>query len=348
MAERSRYRQRDKEQHSLFDEKPIEIGGFRLKGRTVEPIGRPTLDGWSAAFEFATATEESSPYWPAELLVYANDRQDWREKLDQAIHITGLARHTIENRAVVVRKVKGRARELAPSISHAAEVAALEPELQEELLEEAKVGGYTVTELRRAKKNKLRPTIVQGQAALEGMFRVLYADPPWQYSDSGVPTSGALGKAERHYPTMPLSEICKLPVEAHALPDAVLFLWVPAPMLPQAFPVIEAWGFTYKTGIVWDKVLGNWGHYVRVHHEHLLIATRGSCMPDVPTPMPDSVQVIRRGDVHSEKPEEFRRLIEKLYTRGPYLELFGRKRVDGWSVFGNDARLWANEMEATA
>jgi N6-adenosine-specific RNA methylase IME4 len=205
-----------------------------------------------------------------------------------------------------------------------------------------------VQEFKEHKRKKLWPVTIEGQAALEGMFRVLYADPPWQYSDSGVPDSGALGKASRHYSTMTLPELCKLPVQAHAMPHSVLFLWVPAPMLPEAFPVIDAWGFTYKTGMVWDKVLGNWGHYVRVHHEHLLIATRGSCMPDVPTPMPDSVQVIRRGDVHSAKPEEFRRIITKLYTRGPYLELFGRKRVEGWAVFGNDARLWAKDMERTA
>ena len=127
--------------------------------------------------------------------------------------------------------------------------------------------------------------------------------------------------------------------------------WVTAPMLlenPGPREVIEAWGFKPKTGIVWDKVLHNWGHYVGVYHEHLIIATRGSCMPDVPTPLPDSVQVIRRSGEHSEKPEFFRKeIIERLYTTGPRLELFGRRPVEGWSVFGNDARLWQKEMAAT-
>jgi N6-adenosine-specific RNA methylase IME4 len=147
---------------------------------------------------------------------------------------------------------------------------------------------------------------------------------------------------------MTIAEICKVPVEAHSRPDAVLFLWVTAPLLlqqPGPREVIEAWGFTPKTGIVWDKVLGNFGHYVHACHEHLIIATRGSCLPDRPTPQPDSVQTIRRGDVHSQKPEEFRKLIEQLYD-GPYLELFGSERVEGWSVFGNDARLWAREAGA--
>jgi N6-adenosine-specific RNA methylase IME4 len=82
------------------------------------------------------------------------------------------------------------------------------------------------------------------------------------------------------------------------------------------------------------------GYYNHVVHEHLIVCTRGSCLPDVPTPQPKSIQTIRRSHEHSAKPEEFRRLIETHWNRGPYLELFGRKKVDGWSVFGNDARLW--------
>ena len=87
--------------------------------------------------------------------------------------------------------------------------------------------------------------------------------------------------------------------------------------------------------LVWDKVAHNYGHYVSVRHEHLLICTRGSCTPDQPTPMPDSVVTIRRSEAHSEKPEEFRALIDRLYPLGPRLELFGRRPVKGWAVFGN-------------
>ena len=100
-----------------------------------------------------------------------------------------------------------------------------------------------------------------------------------------------------------------------------------------------------KTNLVWDKVLGNYGHYVHGSHEHLIICTRGSCLPDEPTPAPDSVQTIRRSGEHSAKPEEFRTIIMRLYTRGPYLELFGREPVDDWTVFGNDARLWSQSAD---
>src|SRR4029450_12226769 len=149
---------------------------------------------------------------------------------------------------------------------------------------------------------------------LTGRYRVVYADPSWQYSDSGVITSSdAYGRAERHYPTMSVKEIAALPVCDHIADNAVLFLWITSPLLMECSPVIDGWGFTYKTSFVWDKVDHNYGHYNSVRHEVLLVATRGSCLPDRPTPMPDSVQTIRRSREHSAKPEEFRALIMRLY-----------------------------------
>jgi N6-adenosine-specific RNA methylase IME4 len=81
-------------------------------------------------------------------------------------------------------------------------------------------------------------------------------------------------------------------------------------------------------------MLHNFGHYVSVRHELLLICTRGSCLPDRPVPMPDSVRPVRRSDVHSEKPPEFRALVEQLYD-GPYVELFARRQIKGWTTYGN-------------
>jgi N6-adenosine-specific RNA methylase IME4 len=334
----------------FFDERPIEIGGFLLKAREAVPVPDtvPKIRGWQTAFAYASATNQASDYWIGDLVAYAESRKDWEDKLDQMMSVTGLSRQTIENRATISRKVKGRARVLAPSISHAAVVTKLAPAAQEAILEEAQTEGWTVSELSRAVTIKGRPAVLEGQAELVGQYRVIYADPAYQFSDSGVPKSGALGKASRHYGSLPIDKLCELPVKAHALENSVLFLWVPAAILFEVPPLVEAWGFEYKTGIVWSKVLGNWGHYVRVVHEHLLICTRGSCMPDVPTPMPDSVQVVRREGEHSEKPEHFRKLIEQLYTRGPYLELFARKRVSGWDTMGNDARLWSGKVEAVS
>ena len=136
---------------------------------------------------------------------------------------------------------------------------------------------------------------------------------------------------------MPTEDIANLPIEAHSRPNSVLFMWVTVPMLPEAWKVLEGWGFTYKTHIVWDKDAHVVGNYVSCQHELLLICTRGSCTPDELTPMIDSVQTVKLAKrKHSAKPEDFRtKIIQRLYTRGPYLEMFGRHQVDGWTVYGN-------------
>ncbi len=166
---------------------------------------------------------------------------------------------------------------------------------------------------------------------LSGKYRVIYADPPWQYGDKLIEGYGA---AENHYPTMSLSDICEMPIKDIAEDNAVLFLWATSPMLEDSFKVINAWGFKYKASFVWDKVKHNMGHYNSVRHELLLIATRGSCLPDTPKLL-DSVVEIERSDVHSEKPEQFREIIDMLYPYGKRIELFARKKVDNWDVWGN-------------
>lgn len=160
--------------------------------------------------------------------------------------------------------------------------------------------------------------------APEGNFRIIYADPPWRYSDKLIEEYGA---AEHHYPTMSIKELCELK-EEKKLPktteNAVLFLWVTSPFLDECIGVIEAWGFEYKTSFIWDKVKHNYGHYNSVRHEFLLICTKGSCTPDIPK-LYDSVQTVERTEKHSEKPEEFREIIDTLYPNGNRIELFARK-----------------------
>ena len=333
----------------LFDRQPIRLEGFVLHPRSVEVAGRPALPHWQAAFAFACATQIASPFWVADLLNYAESRSEWREKLDQAVShgATNYHQHTLETLSWVGRQVQGKARALAPSLSHATEVAALEADEQIHWLQEARTNGWSQRELRQNLRAAKRRALIEGQAVLEGRYRVILADCPWLYRDSGATEDGSLGKAERHYPGMTIEQLCKLPVAAHALPNAVLFLWVTAPMLlmnPGPRDVLESWGFCYKTCGVWDKVLGNFGHYFHIVHEHLLVCTRGSCLPDQPTPSPKSIFTERRSGTHSEKPVIARQIIEQLYTAGPYLELFARERHERWSVFGNDPALWCQEV----
>jgi N6-adenosine-specific RNA methylase IME4 len=134
---------------------------------------------------------------------------------------------------------------------------------------------------------------------------------------------------------MTISELCALGVANVAEDNAVLFLWVTSPLLENAFDIIKAWGFKYKTSFVWDKVKHNMGHYNSVRHELLLVCTRGSCTPDVGK-LFDSVQSIERTE-HSAKPQEFRDIIETIYTHGNKIELFARNKSEGWSVWGNQS-----------
>jgi N6-adenosine-specific RNA methylase IME4 len=168
-----------------------------------------------------------------------------------------------------------------------------------------------------------------------GMYRVIYADPPWRYGNTQPDYHEV---QDDHYPTMTVKQICDLLIGERrvaeiALDNAVLFLWVTSPILEESFEVIKAWGFKYKASFVWDKVKHNMGHYNSVRHEFLLIGVRGSCQPDE-NQLFDSVQSIERTE-HSAKPEEFRNIIQTLYPYGTRIELFARQEHEGWDYFGN-------------
>ena len=167
---------------------------------------------------------------------------------------------------------------------------------------------------------------------VEGIYQVIYADPPWKYNDQQ--NTEKLGGAEKHYPTMSIDELCELDIGEIADKNSILFLWTTSPLLEDTFLVINAWGFNYKSSFVWDKVKHNMGHYNSVRHEFLLICTRGSYTPQN-IKLFDSVQSIEKTNKHSEKPEEFREIINTLYPYSNKIELFGRKKVDDWDVWGN-------------
>jgi hypothetical protein len=118
---------------------------------------------------------------------------------------------------------------------------------------------------------------------LEGRYRIIYADPPWDYQDEKNQYGFGHGYAKHHYDSMTIEQLCdhrpgdgSRTVKELAEKDAVLFMWITSPILPQCFPIIEAWGFKYKASFVWDKVRQGQGFYNSVCHELLLICTRGN------------------------------------------------------------------------
>ena len=158
-------------------------------------------------------------------------------------------------------------------------------------------------------------------------FPCIYADPPWQYGNQSTRAA-----TDNHYPTMSLSDICSLPIAKVAAENAHLHLWTTNAFLFDAKKVIEAWGFEYKSVMVWVKPQMGIGNYWRVSHEFLLLATRGR-LPFQNRAQMSWAQAERT--THSSKPDLFRRKIE-LVSPAPRLELFARIKTPGWSSWGND------------
>jgi len=212
-------------------------------------------------------------------------------------------------------------------VSDAKKIAKKRPDLFEKM----RSGEATISEAKReiVKSEKKPPP------KLSGRYSVLYADPPWKYGNAGIINDDNYGHVERHYPSMSIKELCALDIRGVVEDNAVLFLWVTSPLLEECFPVVKAWGFKYKTSFVWDKVKHNFGHYNSVRHEFLLVCVRGSFTPEN-NKLFDSVVQVERTKEHSEKPEEFRNIIETLYPSANKIELFARKKIKGWSIWGNE------------
>jgi N6-adenosine-specific RNA methylase IME4 len=170
-------------------------------------------------------------------------------------------------------------------------------------------------------------------------FACVVADLPLKFGDT---LPGAGRGAARHYDVMPTTAICRFALPAIA-DDAVLLCWRVAAMQQDALDVVKAWGFTLKSEIVWRKVTKNgkrWfgmGRYVRAEHETCLIAVRGR--PQINCSSIRSVFDAPAGR-HSEKPNEFYAIVERLCA-GPRVELFSRRHRTGWTCLGNELEVAA-------
>jgi len=171
-------------------------------------------------------------------------------------------------------------------------------------------------------KTQLLPPIPEGD--------IYYADPPWQYDFSETITR----EIENQYPTMELGEIKKLAIPSPQ--DSALFLWATAPKLIEALEVMKAWGFTYKTNMIWDKEKFGMGYWFRGQHELLLVGTKGNMSPPDSNNRISSVFKEKRGE-HSAKPLSIHDIIEAMLPNLTYVELFARKPYnEKWLCWGNE------------
>jgi len=208
------------------------------------------------------------------------------------------------------------------------------PEFIEPILSGEMPISKAMREINREKKfNNIIEKAAEKRALDEiGIYSVIYADPPWSY-DHPISDSRRI---ENQYPTMNIDEICALHVQSISADDAILFLWVTTPMLEKGFRVLNAWGFEYRTSMVWVKPSIGMGQWVRQRHELLLIGVKGN----IPTPRdgdkPDSVIEAPRLE-HSKKPEIVYEIIEKMYPELPKVELFSRNKRNGWETWGYES-----------
>jgi N6-adenosine-specific RNA methylase IME4 len=236
---------------------------------------------------------------------------------DEAARAVGVSRQTFER----VEKIKK-----------------LDPELTQRVLTgnisvAAAYRKLRVAEIRdRSKSEQQRsPGIVRDLESVAGRYRCIYADPPWEYHDSGN-----RGVAARHYPTMPLEEIVSLPAGNLAHPEGChLWLWTTWPMIREAAPhrVLQSWGLRWVGELLWDKETLGLGRWFRGRTEVLIFAVKDDLplLSDCADPV---VRTKRTG--HSVKPEKFYEIIEEL-SPGPRIELFARKARKGWDRWGWEA-----------
>jgi N6-adenosine-specific RNA methylase IME4 len=231
------------------------------------------------------------------------------EARDKIARYLGVGRTTIDRAEAVVK------------------AAEEEPEEYGHLVEQMDRSGNVASAYRRLNIERQASELEREPQQLpEGPFRVIVADPPWQYgSGNNLP-----------YPTMAIDEIKSMGVEDLVEDDAILWLWTTNSHLRVAFDVVEAWGFEYKSLLTWVKDRMGTGDWLRGQTEHCLLATRGQ-----PVFLNGShttvIQATRRE--HSRKPDEFYALVEAACP-GRKVDLFAREPRAGWQAFGDQTRLF--------
>ena len=178
----------------------------------------------------------------------------------------------------------------------------------------------------------------------DNKYQIIYADPPWEYRQSGSKTNGR-GMAKQHYQTMNTEDICALPVRNIAMDNAIIFMWATFPNIAEAIKVMEVWGFTYKTAaFVWIKqnkksnsLFWGMGAYTRANAEVCLLGINKKVKAKELVKSHTVHQIVQsRIEQHSKKPDIVRNRILDLVGDLPRIELFARQETEGWDCWGNE------------
>ena len=180
-------------------------------------------------------------------------------------------------------------------------------------------------------------------------YATIVIDPPWHYS---LRPDDDSHRGRITYPSMQFAEIAALPIAELAAPSGcTMFLWTTNNHMGDAFKLLEAWRFTHKSILTWEKIAQNGktrfgnGHWLRSSTEHCLIATKGkvpafSSHSEVARRTSNLLKAERRE--HSRKPDEFYRLVESICA-GSKLDMFSRQVREGWTAWGNEINYFEQE-----
>jgi N6-adenosine-specific RNA methylase IME4 len=308
------------------------------------------FEDWALLGDALSACEHTMMWWIGDWWAYGEQKYGERKKILEALIAGGHnppAYKTCKNAGSLSRSFERSRRQDLLSWEHHAAVASLDKTEQDWMLDRAKAHGWATRQLRdEVRRYKIEQdrrtgtrkyetqTIVDLHALIESgkRFGTVYADPPWPYSNQG--TRAATSNHYKEHNSLSVENICNLPVAKLLADNAHLHLWTTNGFLREAFDVMETWGVTYKSCYVWAKPDLGIGNYWRVSHEFLLFGIKGkAAFADNSL---RSWNCWEPGE-HSAKPAEIRRLIERV-SPGPYLELFGRREVENWTIWGNEIR----------
>lgn len=309
-------------------------------------VRESTEEEWKRYGEALKAVDEAKQWAIGDWLV--DGKSHYGDKLyETASKILGVEKNTLEHQKSLAEKFEFCTRVQNLSWGHHREVASLkktstndkgqlivsdEPdhEIMTVLLQQAEKEGLSTRELSVVVSQYKRRQQEEIRLANEPeKYSVILADPAWEYNFS-LSDSRQIGN--QYLPTS-LEDMKRLQVPAAE--DSVIFMWATSPKLREALELMEAWGFEYKTCMIWVKDKIGMGYYARQMHELILIGGKGSLeLPD-PSVRPASVISAPRTE-HSEKPEKLHELIEIMYPTYNKLEMFARKERAGWKVWGDE------------
>jgi N6-adenosine-specific RNA methylase IME4 len=337
----------------------IGASGINLPGRVMQTgLELPedlSYENWQGIGESLQGVERSLMWWIGDWLRYGERR--YGKKYTDAIEATGKDYETVRAAKWVAERFPETVRRRTLlSWSHHKEVAALEENAADQILEKAEVEGWSRNELRRrVSQQKAAKSIACADptddhcgvvdlmklAECGVKFGTIYADPPWRYDNQGTRAATGNhyagvndedGREVQSAAGMSIDEICALPVKDLAADDAHLHLWTTNGFLFECPRIMAAWGFEFRSSLVWVKPQMGIGNYWRNSHEIMLTAIRGNAKRFNDHSIKSWIECDR--GFHSAKPEQVRHYIERA-SPCPYLELFGRREAPNWAVWGN-------------